>query len=137
MAAISTVISAVGVGFGVKGAFDQAKAQRKSDKLSQRRADLESKREKRKLIRNAQVARADIESAGVAGGAQFSSGVAGGKAGVQGRTQDNVLVINQGREIGAGISSASGLANRGKAFTAIGQGLQGNAKLLGRIFGGS
>lgn len=134
--AASTASTVAGLGLQVKGARDASKAQEQADKLAQRKANLEARREKREQIRRSQIARAEIEANAITAGAQTSSAVAGGKAAVTNATNDNLLNIEQGQEFGRSAFGIRGRLNKANSLQNFGSALTQNADLFGRVFGG-
>jgi hypothetical protein len=133
---ISTAATIGGIGLQVKGSLDAAKAQEKADKLAERRANLEARRERREQIRRSQIARADLEANAIEGGAQTSSAFAGGIAGITGATASNLKNIEQGQELGRSAFNIRKNLNKANTLQNFGGALTQNADLFGRVFGG-
>lgn len=133
MAAISTLISAVGVAGGIAGTAVQFSAAQKEERARQRMANLEATRARRDQIRQAQAARASALASGVMQGAQGSSAVAGGMGSATSTAASNIQGINQGEQIGGIISSARSQAATGSFISSMGSMLVNNASTFGRL----
>lgn len=126
--AIGTIIAigaaiATGVGAFIshKGQKKAAKAARRNEALRRRQQQLEAARERRKVIRDAAIRRAEaISSAGYAG-ALGGSSVEGVLAGISGTVGSNVHGINQGDTISQGIFSNNQTISRANQQVAFGQ----------------
>jgi len=121
--ALALAATAVGVGVQVKGQRDAAKASRRSEALRKRQADLESSRERRKVVRQAVIARSQALSGATAQGSQGGSGLQGTMGHISSQSSSNLLGINQGQEIGAGIFKANSDIASGQSMSALGSGI--------------
>lgn len=135
-----TVLSALGTGAGIVGQFKQQAAAKKAEKLRERQMDLEAARSRRDIARKAIMARAESLAGATAQGAQFGSGLAGGQAQVTAQGAMDTLGVNQNQEIGKGIfaanrqmASAQTLSSFGQGLQGLGQNLQSNMELYGRL----
>lgn len=129
MAAVATIVGTV---FGLIGANKQAKAAKRAEALRQRQMNLEAMRQKRQLVREGIVARANATNNAVAQGAAEGSGLAGGIATVTGNQNRNVQAVNQDTELSNGIFAANKKYASGGTLIAIGQGISS----LGSAFQG-
>lgn len=133
MAALSTIIAGIGVAGGLAGTFIQYSGQKKAEEAQQRMADLEARRQTREQYRQAQIARAQALSAGVAGNAQTSSSVQGGMGSASSQAAYNVQGIQNSREIGRQISAGNQMANMGAMVSSLGGAVVNMSGTLGRI----
>lgn len=161
MAALTTVIAAVGVAAGLAGTAvsymgmqDQAKAQekmqaeqKKQEALRQQQMNLEAMRKKREIIRQAQVARAtSLTTATNQGGAE-SSGFAGALGTISGQAGRGTLATSQNQELGnemfasnarmagfMGAYQAGGtMASMGSGISSLGGALVNNAGTISQV----
>lgn len=137
LTALLFATAAVGVGVQVKAGRDQAKASKRAEGLRKRQADLESNRNKRKSIRESLVARSTALSGAVAQGAQGGSGLQGGYAQITQQLGNNILGVNQGSEIGAGIFQANSDVATAQGKAALGSGISSISQMGLSQFGGS
>lgn len=133
MAAISTVIAAIGVAAGIAGTVVQYGAMQKAEKKREELANLDALRQKREQVRKVQIARAQALAAGVAAGTQDSSSVQGGMGSASSQGAYNIQGISQSRQIGSQISSANQQANFGAALSSLGGAVVNMSDTLGRI----
>ena len=155
MAAVSTIISAIGVGLGavstvggVIAAGNQAAATKRAEAARERAMNLDSMRRKREIIRQQELQRAQALSVATAQGQDTGSalgGAYGSISGVAGRNQQGVI---QNQEIGADIFAANRAAADANTMSAtfsglgsLGSGLIKNAGVIDRVgsylFGGN
>lgn len=147
MAAISTIIAAVGVGAAVAGTATsyvgqrkQEKALARADQIRERQNELEAARARRQQIREAQLMRARALVAGSNQGGQFGSGLAGGTGAIASNTAYNLQGINQGLDISRQMGSANRdyaaggqLASLGGNISNLGGMLYSNSQSFGRV----
>ncbi len=102
--------------------------------------NLEAMRQRRQVIRNALRARSVASVNATAQGAGSGSGLQGGFGQIGQGAGENMVGINQGTEIGAGIFSANRDSYSAQSLVAFGGGLSSfggalidNAPTLGRI----
>jgi hypothetical protein len=147
MAAISTIIGAVGLGLAAAGTVtqmiasgEQAAASRRQEGLRRRQMDLETGRQRRGVIRQALRARSMALIAGSEQGASSGSGLAGGLGQIGSQAAGSVQGINQANEIGVGmfqtnqqITGAQELASFGGGLSSLGGSLMGNSETLGKL----
>ena len=147
MAALSTIIGAVGLGLAAAGTVtqmvasgEQAAASRRQETLRRRQMDLESTRQRRGVIRQALRARSQALIAGTEPGASLGSGMAGGLGQVSSQAAGNLQGINQAQEIGIGmfqtnqqITGAQELASFGGGLSSLGSSFYSNSETLGRL----
>lgn len=127
-AAFTLATAAIGIGIQAKAQKKAAKASRAAERLRQRQADLAAQRERRRQIREGQLARASILSNAAEGNAQYS---------VQGQLQQpaadtarSILNVNQSFEIGRGIFAYNREISRQQGRASTGQGVQNFAESL-------
>lgn len=147
MAAVSSILLAVGAGLGAAGLGIQYKAQRASAK-AQTRAEqarekamnLDAQRRQRQVIREMQVARATALSNATSQGASEGSGLQGGYGQISGQGGTSLVGIEQNRQIGGEIfaanraqAKAGTMGALGSAFTSIGGMMIENRGEIGRV----
>lgn len=132
--AVSAIAGVVGTGVSVIGAIQQNKAAKWAEALRKKQMDLESSRERRNAIRQAQIARATAMSNAVSQGAEGGSGLAGGLGQISNRANQNVLGINQGQEIGAGLFRANQQISSAQTLQSIGSGISGFGNYIAGAF---
>jgi hypothetical protein len=161
MAAVTTVIAAIGVAASIAGtvvgfqAANQqaaaqkraAQAQAKAEEERKKAMNLDAFRKQKAMIREAQLAQATALSTAGAQGAESGSGLQGAYGGIWGQTQSNMQGVEQNREIGnrmfdyniqayqanAQAAAAGGRAALGAGITTLGGMLTQNAGTIGRI----
>lgn len=114
MAAVSSIIAAVGVAAAVAGtgaqlygSMQQAEAQKRNAALSQaaesqrkRAMDLDSSRKQLGIVREQQMMRSQALANATSQGAQFGSGLQGGYGQIQGQGGEALAGAQQNQEIG-------------------------------------
>ena len=147
MAAISTIIAGVGLAASVAGAAiasngaQQAnRASARAEALREKQMNIEAARQRRQVIRNMLRARSAALVSATAQGAGGGSGLPGGYGAITQQSGENMLGINQGTEIGAGIFSANRDASGAQSMVSFGNGLSSlggatvqNSETIGRI----
>lgn len=147
MAAISTLIGAVGLGLSAVGTVTQmqaakaaSRAEQRAEELRQRQMELETQRQRRGVVRQALRARSAGLIAGSDQGALNGSGVAGALGGISSQTAGNLQGINQGYELGQGMfaanvdrAKAGEMASFGAGLGSLGGAIFSNAGTLGNI----
>lgn len=104
---VKNTLAAVGGPFGqVYLGQQQAKEQRKQQRLEQAANDIQRRREKIAAVRQAQIARATVIQEGANTGTSESSGVQGAVASIGSQEAANLNLINQLSSIEAGISAS-------------------------------
>lgn len=149
MAAISSIVAAVGVAAGIAGTVTQMRAAKKSE-AAQKRAEalreaqmnLESRREKRSVARQAMIARASAVSNAEAQGGMGGSGLEGGLAQITAQAGTVRAASDQNLQLGNGmfaanrdIASANSMAAFGSGISSLGGALVSNSETIGRIGG--
>jgi len=141
MAALSTIIAGIGLAASVAGTAvtmagqeQQRKASVRAERLREQQMNLESARQRRSVIRNVLRARAQALVGATAAGAAEGSGLQGGFGQIAQQGGTNMVGINQGQEIGAGIFAANRDMAGGQTLAAFGGGL---SSLGGALFSGS
>lgn len=145
MAALTTLLLAGGLALGAAGTYMQYQGQKqaqesqqqaltlqqenyqKQQALQQQQMNLDAERRTRQIVRAQASARATALAATTASGAQFGSGLAGAYGGISGQTNENLLGLNQNREIGneafaSNISTSNGMIGAYRSMAA-GQGM--------------
>lgn len=123
-AVVGLAISAVGAGVQFYGQQKAAAAQRKENRLRRRQADLEAARKRRAVLREAAIARAQTTATvGGQGIGLGGSSLAGAQAGQSNVAAGNTLGINQGVEIGQGITQAQNQQSSANSIVSFGQGV--------------
>ncbi len=147
MAALSTVIAGIGLAVGAAGAvtstigsMQASAASKRAEKLRETQMNLEAARQRRQVIREGLRARAMALTSATAQGAGSGSGLQGGYGQVGQRVGENMVGINQGTEIGAGIFqanrdgySAQSLVSFGNGLSSLGGALIDNAPTISRV----
>jgi hypothetical protein len=123
--ALGAITGLVGTGVQMMGQRAAAKASEKAEELRERQMSLEARRQRRTVIREAQVARATALASGVEQGAQNSSGLQGGFAQISGQKNTNLQASYQSEEIGHGIFSANRAIAQGQSMAALGGAISG------------
>lgn len=103
-AGVITAVAAVGSAVSQRNA---ARAQSRSQRIEQRRADIANARERRTVVRNARVARAQIEAQASLTGQTGSSTVAGATSGVQQQLGSNLSFLDQNQQLSAQATAAN------------------------------
>lgn len=147
MAALSTIIGAVGLGLSAAGTITSmigqaqaSDASKRQESLRRRQMDLETSRQRRGVIRQALRARSMSLISGSEQGALNGSGIAGGLGQIGGQATSNLQGINQAEEIGVGmfqtnqqITGAQELASFGGGLSSLGGSIYGSSETLGRL----
>lgn len=147
MAALSTIIGAIGLGLGAVGTFvqmdaaqKQSQASIKAEELRKKQMDLENARQRRGVIRQALRARSAGLLVGADQGASGGSGVAGALGGISSQATGNLQGLNQSYELGQGMfaansdmANAGALASFGGGLSSFGGALISNSQTLGNI----
>lgn len=103
-AGVITAVAAVGSAVSQRNA---ARAQVRSQRIEQRRADIANARERRATVRNARVARAQIEAQASLTGQSGSSTVAGATASVQQQLGSNISFLDQNQQLSSQATAAN------------------------------
>lgn len=147
MAALSTIIGAVGLGIGAAGTVVQynaqrtaAAAQQRQERIRERQMELQATRQRRDAIRQSMRARSIALTTASDQGAGSGSGIAGGLGQIAAQGNSNLQGINQGVELGAEmfstnrqIAGAQTLASFGSGLSSLGGSIYGASDTLGRI----
>lgn len=147
MAAFSSIIGAIGVAAGIGGTVMQMQGARRAQKGEERaeqirrsQMHLESQRERRNIVRQAMVARAQAVSSAESQGAMDGSGLAGGLAQVTAQGGRAVTAVNQNTDLGNQMFSANRMISSGNSMSAFGSGISSlggalvnNSATLGRL----
>lgn len=145
VAAIAT--TAVGVGVSYMASRDAASAQQgmveqqqKAEKVREQQMELDARRRKLEMIRNAQRTRAMSLSAATGQNAQLGSGLQGGYGQTSGMTGFNMLGVNQNLQFGRQLfdinqtmgqyqiayAQAGSMSSLGSGLTSLGGAMMGN-----------
>jgi hypothetical protein len=107
----AAVVMAVGAAISIKGQMDaadaakrSASAQRESNALQQRIADVNAARERRNTVRQARISQGQIVQAGAATGTSMSSGVAGATASNMSQLGSNLSYLDTVQDMSQQIS---------------------------------
>lgn len=147
MAAFSTLIgavgaaaTAVGVGTQVVGAVQAARGEKKAEALREAQMNLESRRERRNIVRQAALARASAVTSAQSQGAQDGSGLQGGLSQITSQAGNATVATNQNNQLGSAmfganrmISSGNTMASIGGGISSLGGSLVQNSEMLGRL----
>jgi hypothetical protein len=130
MAAVTTVIAAVGLGVsaasavgGMVSAKRQAEAGEDAEKARQRAANLDAQRRKRAVIREAAMQRSVALSNATVQGAEAGSGLQGAYGSVAGQSNNNISGITQQQELGNQVFAANARAQRASSQSATWDGI--------------
>jgi hypothetical protein len=114
LAIAGLAVGAVGVGISYYSATQQASAQedaiaaqQRAEALRKKQMNLDAMRRKREIVRASIAARSRALATTTAQGAGGGSALGGAYGGISGRTQTNLLGINQNQEIGLGMFDAN------------------------------
>ena len=136
---VGLALGAVGIGVQYKAAKDQAKAIKKENKARELAAMIEARRNRRKAIREAWLARS-MSAAQGAGQGMFGSSMAGAEAGITNTAQRTLTNTNQNVEIGGRINQAqtqqadaATLSSLGSGVSSIGGSIYNASDSLGRL----
>lgn len=140
IAGIGLVLGAVGTGVQVKAANDASEASKRAENLREQQMNLEAARQRRQVVRNALKARSMALNSATNQGASRGSGLQGGYGQIGSEAGGNILGINQGTAIGAGIfetnrdaAGAAALASFGQGLGSLGGALVNNSETIGKI----
>lgn len=131
MAAItSLVVSTVAMGAQAYSTNRAARAQRRSQRIEQRRADIANARERRATVRAARVARSQVEAQAATSGVGGSSTTAGSLASIQQQLGSNLSFLDQNQMLSAASTAANldaakwmSRANTAGAVAEVGMGI--------------
>lgn len=108
MAAItSLVVTTLATGYQAYSANKSAKAQRRGQRIEQRRADIANARERRATVRAGRVARAQVEAQAATSGVGGSSTTAGAVSGIQQQLGSNLSFLDQNQQLSARSTAAN------------------------------
>lgn len=148
MAAVTTVIAAIGLGVAAVGAgvqaygtMQQSEASQKAEKLRNRQMNLDAQRKRREAIRQMILNQAQAKSnAAVQGVAQGDSAVQGAIGQQANSAAQNTTAINQSQQIGQGIFNANKdyaggqvTSAWGQNITSVGASMMGNSETISRV----
>lgn len=147
MAAFSSIVTglalaatAVGTVTQVSAANQAAKASQRAEALREKQMNLESQRQRRQIVRNMIRARSQALATTTAQGASKGSALGGAYGQIGQQTGENIVGVNQGQEIGAGIfkanrdiAGAEALSAFGGGISSLGGALFSNSESIGRI----
>lgn len=138
MAAVSSIIGAVGLGISAVGTVAGIQAQQErndalkdAEKARKKQANLSARRKTRQRVRQAIVAQSEALTNTTARGANFSSALPGSQAQVSGEVGTAVSGIQQSRELGNRVFDANARAADARSSMATASGL---TSLGGTIF---
>ena len=125
------VLAAVGTGVAVQASRAQAKAQRKAAGAAADAEALKARRARRRVIREARIARGKTANLAFQVGAGETSGFRGGVTSLDSQAGANLGFSTRIEDIGRKITKFSGQASRAASRGALGSGL---ASLVGSLF---
>lgn len=130
MAAITSIVAAVGVAASIGGTVmgvvaqnKQADAAEKAESLREKQMSLEAERRQRQIRREQIVARSQALSNATAQGAGEGTGLQGAYGQISGTANNAKVETEQNRSIGAGIFQANAAAARAGGMAATGGGI--------------
>lgn len=138
--ALGTVGGLVGTAMQVKGANEATAGQKTAEDIRKAQMEVEAVRQRRQIIRQALVQRADVLTNATAQGGQGGSGLAGGLAAVSSQRGSNITNVNQSTDIGnqmfsanRRISAGQTMASTGSGISSLGGALVKNQDAIGRL----
>lgn len=133
-AGLSAAAGLIGTGLQAYGANKAAKAQARAEDLRQKQLSLETDRQRRSVVRQAQIARATAQSNATAQGAQGGSGLAGGLSQVSNQANQNMQGVNQGASIGMQMFGLNKKIAQGQQISSIGSAFSGFSNFLASTY---
>lgn len=148
MAAVSTIIGAIGVATSIAGTVggvvaqqQQTRAAKKAEELRKKQMNFEADRERRQAIRQSIIQRSQALTTATNQGAQFGTALPGAFAQIRGDEARNIQGIESNRGIGnalfeqnARIADAQAMGSLFAGISSFGGALTSNAGTLGRLF---
>lgn len=123
--AVSAISGIAGTAMNFMGAQKAAAGQEKAERIRQVQMNLEADRERRGVVRQAIVARANALSSATAQGAADGSGAQAGMGNIVSSAGDNIGAINAGQQLGNAMFAANRQVSRGQTMMSIGGAIQG------------
>lgn len=150
MAAISTIIAGIGLvgaGIGAYGAVKQAQGartlaaqQQKAETIREAQTNVEATRNRRSMIRQAVLARAQAVNNATQQGAEGGSGLQGGQAQISSEANSAIVATNQNQDISSNmfatnraIAGAQSTMATGSGISSLGQAIVKNSGEIGRV----
>ena len=125
---MAPVVAGIGLALSAVGTFKQAQAQKKAAKISQAQANLQERRERRRIVRAARAQRANIVAAEANQvGAGATSAAAGGAGAVTSNQSANLSFLNNSARLQTAFAGAQSDAATFGALASVG----------GQIFSGA
>lgn len=121
---IGAASAVVGTGVSIAGSIQETNARKKAENARQRQASLEATRQRREIIRNQVVARAQALSTAASQGGQFGSGLQGGYGQIAGQAGNQTLAVNQSEALGNQVFAANRDLYSASVISDFGSGLQ-------------
>lgn len=138
--ALGTAATVAGTVMQAGAQKDIAEEQKRQESIREVQMQVDANRQRRGIIRQAMVARAESLSSATAQGAGSSSGLAGGIAQVTAERGSNLTGVNQAEQSGAAmfasnrnIASAQSRAAFGSGLSSLGGALVQNQEPIGRL----
>ena len=116
-------LQVMGAVANVAGTIGTMNARKRATAERKHAAQLQARRERRQMIRQSIIARAEVQAAGQGLGASGSSALSGGVGSIASQTGGNLGFATQMSAIGANISSAQEQASMSSGIASIGGGL--------------
>ncbi len=120
---IGTALGIAGTGFQVMGQFKAQAAAKRAEALREQQMKLDATRQRRQIIREGIVARANAVSNATNQGAQGGSGLQGGIAQITSRANQGLVGVAQNEAIGSAMFDANADIASGQTLSSIGSGL--------------
>lgn len=147
MAAVSTIIGAIGLGLGaigtvttMKGQQQQAQAANKAEALRKKQMTLDVARQRREIVRQQVMARSQALANATSQGAAQGTGLQGGYGQISSNSGNNMNYNRQSADIGYGMfnanmqaTNAGTMASFGSGISNLGGTLMNNAQTIGRV----
>lgn len=138
---IAVATAAVGTAASVHQSAQARSEQRKAARVERRIQDVKAARERRRAIREARIARADVEAGAQATGAGTSSGAITGSGTIGTQLASNLSFLDQASELQTQSSifrqKAANFSGRAQDFGAVSNIALTTGSLFGRSGGGS
>jgi len=135
MAALSTIISGVGLVGGLISSNKAARATERQAQAEQKRAEIQNVRQQRQAIREARAAQASMTNIAAQTGGIGGSGVAGGISSVSSQLGSNLDYMGQIAQQNVAIGGAAQEAAQWQGYSTIFGTIGDNSKTISKIFG--
>lgn len=118
-----TAATLAGTAMQFKGQSDAAEGERRAERIRQAQMNVEAQRQRRQIVRQAVIARAEAQSNATAQGAAQGSGLAGGLGQIQGQSGTAAADVNQNQQLGTQMFGANRAIARGQTTASFGSGI--------------